>query len=157
MLRYTSAPLAATMELTGHPVVTLFLSANQPDAAVHVYLSEVEADGRVRYVTEGVLRALHRKEAENPVHHATTWPFRNFSRADAAPLQAGRPEKLRFALLPTSWIFQKGSRVRLAIAGADIDHFVQIPHGRPPRLTLHHGGPMASALELPWRVDTRTA
>jgi uncharacterized protein len=35
-------------------------------AAVFVYLSEVEADGRVRYVTDGVLRALHRREAPAP-------------------------------------------------------------------------------------------
>jgi uncharacterized protein len=58
---------------------------------------------------------------------------------------------MRFALLPTSWRFEKGSRVRLAIGGADGDHYVQVPHGRPPVLTLHFGGAHASSLELPWR------
>ena len=63
MLCYTSEPLAADAEVSGHPVVDLWLASSEGDAAVHVYLSEVEADGTIRYVTEGVLRALHRKES----------------------------------------------------------------------------------------------
>jgi hypothetical protein len=33
-----------------------WLEADQPDAAVHVYLEEVEADGRCRYVKQVVGR-----------------------------------------------------------------------------------------------------
>src|SRR3546814_13888207 len=64
MLNFTSAPLDADAEITGHPVADLWVASSQPDAVVHVYLSEIEADGTARYVTEGVLRALHRQEAE---------------------------------------------------------------------------------------------
>ena len=31
----------------------------------------------------------------------------------------GKPERLRFALIPTSWTFARGGRIRIAIAGAD--------------------------------------
>ena len=51
MLRYTSEPLSDDAEVSGHPVVDLWLSSSEGDAAVHVYLSEVEEDGTVRYVT----------------------------------------------------------------------------------------------------------
>jgi hypothetical protein len=34
----------------------------------------------------------------------------------------------------------------------DADHCVQVPHGRPPELTLLRGGERASALELPLRA-----
>ena len=61
--------------------------SSEGDAAVFVYLSEVEADGRVRYVTEGVLRALHRREAPAPPLERRTWPYRTFTRADAAPMR----------------------------------------------------------------------
>ena len=44
----------------------------------------------------------------------------------------GEPQLLKFALLPVAWRFAKGSRIRLSIGGADADHFVQTPHGRPP-------------------------
>jgi hypothetical protein len=52
------------------------------------------------------------------------------------------------ALLPTAWVFGKGSRIRLAIGGADADHYGQVPHGRPPVFTVHRGD---SFLDLPLR------
>ena len=151
MLRYTSEPLSDDAEVSGHPVVDLWLSSSEGDAAVHVYLSEVEEDGTVRYVTEGVLRAIHRKESAPEPRQRWSWPFRTFARADAMPMPKGEPQRLRFALLPTSWTFRRGSRLRLAIAGADADHYAQVPHGRPPLLTIQRGGAMASVLTLPWR------
>ena len=60
--------------------------------------------------------------------------------------------RLRFALLRTAWLFRAGSRIRLAIAGAEMDHSAQAPHGRPPVLTVHRGAAHASAIELPWRT-----
>ena len=64
-------------------------------------------------------------------------------------MPVGEPQLLRFALLPTSWRFAEGSRIRLSIAGADADHFVQTPHGRPPLLTVLSGGERATSLALP--------
>ncbi|MGH7209949.1 MAG: CocE/NonD family hydrolase, partial [Acetobacteraceae bacterium] len=64
--RFASAPLAQDATLAGHAVLTLCFASSEPDAAIHAYLSEVEADGTVRYVTEGLLRALHRRESEPP-------------------------------------------------------------------------------------------
>lgn len=151
MTRWTSAPLEADMAYAGHGLADLWLSSSEPDAAIFVYLSEVEADGSVRYVTEGLLRALHRKESAPPATYRATWPFRSFRREDARPLVPGTPERIRIPLLPTAWTFSKGSRIRLSIAGADADHCVQVPHGRPPALTIRWGGEQASALDLPMR------
>jgi uncharacterized protein len=39
--------------------------------------------------------------------------------------------------------------VRLAISGGDCDHVVQVPHGRPPLLRIHHGTQHPSRLALP--------
>ncbi|CAN7621226.1 CocE/NonD family hydrolase [Bosea sp. LjRoot9] len=149
MLSYTSAPLASAAELAGHGLADLWLQSSEPDAALFVYLTEVEADGTERYVTEGLLRALHRKEAPAPETYVTTWPFRSFSRADAEPLSPGRIERIRIPMLPVAWRFSAGSRIRLSLAGADADHCGQVPHGRPPLLKLAFGGQQASALILP--------
>src|SRR5690606_4636814 len=89
MLSYTSQPLEGAVEIAGHPVVDLWITSSQPDAVLHVYLSEVEPDGTVRYVTEGVLRALHRRETEPQKFQKWSWPFRDFSRAKAEPLVPG--------------------------------------------------------------------
>ena len=102
-----------------------------------------------RYVTEGLLRAIHRAEAPAPRNYRTTWPWRTFARKDAKPMPVGEPQLLRFALLPTAWRFAAGSRIRLSIAGGDADHFVQTPHGRPPLLTVMSGAEKATRLELP--------
>jgi putative CocE/NonD family hydrolase len=146
---FTSEPLEAALEISGHPVVSLWLGSSEPDAAVFVYLSEVEADGTSRYVTEGLLRAIHRAEAPAPSNYRTTWPWRSYARKDARPMPNGGPQQLRFALLPTAWRFSAGSRIRLSLAGGDADHFVQTPHGRPPLLTVLSGGTLASMIELP--------
>ncbi|KWV58673.1 hydrolase [Bradyrhizobium macuxiense] len=149
MLSYTSEPLETAAELAGHGLVELWLSASERDAALFIYLTEVEADGSERYVTEGLLRALHRKEQTAPDAYRTTWPFRSFTRADAAPLHSGVVERIRIPFLPVAWRFSTGSRIRLSIAGADDDHCGQVPHGRPPLLTIFRGGASASRLELP--------
>jgi len=154
MLCYTSAALPAAAEFSGHAIVSLEVSASEPDAALFVYLSEVEPADTVRYVTEGVLRALHRREQPCPPFHQTAWPYHSLARADAVAMPIDQPQRIRFALLPTSWRFSAGSRIRLAIAGADADHYAQIPHGRPPRLVVHRG-PDGSHLELPLRSATR--
>lgn len=143
---YRSEPLEMPLDLVGHAVVTLNLAASEPDAALHLYLSEEERDGTVRYVTEGVLRALHRKLSEAPANYRASWPYRSQNRADAAPLTPGRAEDITIVLVPTAWRFSKYSRIRLSIAGADRDHYGQVPHGRPPVLTIGLG---RSFLELP--------
>ena len=145
---YDSAPFDRDMELTGHVIADLVVASSEADASFLCYLSEIEADGTVRYVTEGLLRALHRKEAPHPPEYVCTWPFRTFRREDAAPLTPGLAERIRIPMLPTSWVFRRGSRLRFSIAGTDADHIKQVPHGRPPVLTLTLG---ASVLDLPLR------
>jgi predicted acyl esterase len=76
--------------------VSLWLASSEPDAAVFVYLAEVEPDGTSRYVTEGVLRAMHRAEAPAPRNYRTTWPWRSFARKAAKPMPPGEPQLLRF-------------------------------------------------------------
>jgi putative CocE/NonD family hydrolase len=145
---YRSEPLDAAVELAGHAVAALRIAVSEPDAALHVYLSEEEPDGTVRYVSEGVLRALHRKLTACPVNYHASWPYRSCNRADAAVLVPGRPEEIAVVLLPTAWRFGAGSRIRLAISGADADHYGQVPHGRPPVFTIGLG---TSSIELPLR------
>ena len=149
MQNFTSAPLTTDFEMTGHAVVSLQVSTSEPDAAIFVYLSEVEADGTVRYVTEGMLRAIHRKETPPPHNYRATWPWRSFARNDAKPMPIGEPQNMRIPMLPISWRFAKGSSIRISISGADGDHFAQTPHGRPPCITLHSGSDAGSMVELP--------
>lgn len=153
-LCFTSAACHEDIEISGHVVAHLKVSASQSDAGFFVYLAEVEADGTVRYITEGHLRALHRKTVDHPDTYVTTWPYRSYTMRDARQLEIGRAETIAVPLLPVSWTLRAGSRLRLSLAGADADHFPQVPHGRPPKLTYLVGGADGCALELPMMART---
>lgn len=148
---FDTPPLPAPLAIAGHVVVNLTVTSSESDAAVFVYLSEVEISGKVRYITEGMLRALHRATAPCPPDYRTTWPFRRHAAADARRLEPGKPERLEFALLPVAWQLAAGSRLRVSIAGADRGHFPQVPAGRPPVLWFSVGGENGSFIELPVR------
>ncbi len=149
MLCYTSAPLDSDTEVTGHPVVTLHLACSERDCALFIYLEDVTPEGQCVYVTEGVFRALHRKIGPNPPTIPATGPTHSFKQADAELMTPGEPVEIAFDLLPTSYLFRQGHRIRVAIAAADSDHFSRTPDGRPPLLTFFRNKIRASRIALP--------
>jgi hypothetical protein len=148
LLTYTTEPLDADVEVTGHPFVTLYVSSSATDGALFAYLEDVTPKGEVRLVTEGQLRALHRKlSTEKPLYDSPA-PFHTYLRKDAEPLEPGEVTQFVFDLLPTSYLFKKGHRIRIAIAGADRDHFELSP-GPPPDLKIYRDALQPSHLVLP--------
>jgi putative CocE/NonD family hydrolase len=148
LLVYQTAPLERALEVTGHPVLTLYLRSSAPDANLIVYLEEVTKAGEVRYVTEGWFRALHRKVQLQPHPHGLPVPVHSFCRADALPLPSGEVAAVSFDLLPTSYLFRIGNRIRLAIAGADAANVLPLSL-EPPEFEVQRGAPYASHLRLP--------
>jgi putative CocE/NonD family hydrolase len=148
LLSYTSQPLKQDLEVTGHPILTLFLSSTTADTTVFAYLEDVDTQGHIVYVTEGELRALHRKLSERNMEHVNGLPHRTFKRRDALPLKPGEVAKLVFDFFPTSYQFKKGHRIRLALAGTDKDHFAVIPD-QSRTLSIFYTANQASHLELP--------
>ncbi len=151
MLSYTSDVLTQDAEITGNCTASLWVSSSATDCAIHVYISEIFPNGEAHYVTEGLLRALHRRESDPPANYQTPGIFRSCTRADAESMPIGEPQLLRFSLLPISWTFLAGSKIRLSLAGADADHCERIPDDRPVRLKFLRGGDNASFVALPLR------
>lgn len=147
-LIYTSEPLSADVEVTGHPILHVFLSANAEDGALFAYLEDVWPDGGVRYVTEGALRLLHRKLARWPLAGDPV-PFRTYRRVDAQPLVPSEVTEVVFDLLPTSYVFRAGHRLRLALAGADAGAFDTPRLVSPLVYDVHRDARHPSRLELP--------
>jgi hypothetical protein len=151
LLTYATPPLARDVRITGHPLVTLYVSSSAVDGNFFVYLEDVEPSGRVNYVTEGMLRALHRKVSDEAPPYACVGPYHSCRRNDAAPLEPGQVATLHFDLLPTSYLFKAGHSIRVGLAGADKDNFV-VPSSPPPTVTVHRSGMFSSHVILP-RVD----
>lgn len=150
---FSTAPLTRDLPLVGHVVANIHLAASQSDCALFLYLSEITEDGEVYYITEALIRARHRKVVASPHNYTTTWPFQSFHEEDAENLTPGKSDWIRFAFLPIAWTLKAGSRLRLSIAGADQEHFPQVPPGRPPRLSITLGGEHGSHIAIP--VATR--
>jgi hypothetical protein len=146
-LSYTSPPLSAPLEVTGHPMVTLYVSADADDATVFVVLEDVAPDKSIHYVTEGSLRALHRGSTKGSPPYRDAVPVRLYDRASAEPLGPDEVVELTFDLLPTSYEFAAGHALRLSIAGIDADYFDPVEGAT--NLRVHRGGKQPSELIVP--------
>ena len=149
LLTYTTAPLEADLEITGHPVVSLFITSTHTDGAFFVYLEDVDENGKVTYLTEGELRALHRRISSEPSPTKLPIPYHTFLRKDALPLKPGEIAELRFALQPLSVLIKKGHRLRVAIAGHDKDTFIRIPAEGVPAISMQRNSRALSRIEVP--------
>jgi putative CocE/NonD family hydrolase len=153
LMTYTSEPLEKAMRITGTPVVSLRLSSTAPDAAIHVYLEDVAPDGRVTYLTEGVLRLLHGGSTQDALPYEHPGPPRSFLRADAAPLHPDEVIRVDLPLFATSVRLAAGHRVRMAIAGHDASTFARYPQDGEAVLTVAYSRVDPSFLELPTAME----
>lgn len=149
VLQYETEPLAAGVEIIGHPVVNLRLDADSRDADVFVYLDRVDTSGRkAEYLSEGMLRASFRGTYPPPFRYLGL-PYRRYFEADRVPLEPGKPEDLRFDLLPLAASLEPGERLRLTIAFSDDDNF-ETPFGDPPpSVRILRGPGSVSWIDLP--------
>jgi len=148
-LSYRSEALTEAMEITGHPIVTLQVRSTHEDGAFYVYLDAEAPDGSIVYITDGQLRALHRKVSADKPPYCTWVPQHSFRKADGAPLIPGEVAELTFGLLPTSALIPQGYRLRVSVAGHDADNFVRHPAEGAPVITLERNTAYASCIDLP--------
>lgn len=101
-LTYDWERLHDELELLGHPRLRLTVTSPHPIAFLSARLCDVFEDGTSALVSRGILNLAHR-----------------LGHADPQPLEPGVPTQVELELEATSWIFEPGHRVRLALAGSD--------------------------------------
>ena len=111
----------------GNPELRLTLSSDQPIANLTAKLCDIHPDGTSQLVTRGTLNLTHRVSSQQP-----------------EALIPGQPIEVVVELEATSWIFEPGHTMRLAIGGADWPNTWPTPH--PVTLTLW---PSTLRLQLP--------
>ena len=143
---------ASAQELIGYPVVHLTVSSGQPEPLLFAYLEQVAPDGKARVLGFGRLAAAYRKEGRAP-YDTMGLPWHTGLTADHAPLMAGKPVEMAFALTPTAKVIPAGQRLRLVVTGADPRqrNLAQIRIDPPPTLRLHLRRGASARLELPLR------
>jgi putative CocE/NonD family hydrolase len=165
-LVYQTAVLDRDVEVTGHPVADLWVASDRADGDFFVYLTDVDESGRSLYVTEGQLRAGWARthpgddQVMGKLHVAPDLPWHGYRKDQylGNPLAGGKVVELRLDLMPTSWLFRKGHRLRVAIAGADAGNFEINPYlcrdNRPEDclrtvVSIEHTKAWPSRVELP--------
>ena len=111
-LTYDWEALDAELEILGHPRVRLTATSPHEVAFLSARLCDVFPDGTSALVSRGILNLTHR-----------------FGHDDPRPLEPGLPTPVELELEVTSWVFEPGHRVRLALAGVDWPNTWPPPHG----------------------------
>lgn len=148
LITFTSLPYKNSLEITGHPIVTLQLSSTHEDGAVFVYL-EVIHRRRVYYLTEGQLRLIHYKESSSSAYK-TPIPYHSFKKAETISLKSNLIYDLRIPLEPISVKLPENCKIRVAIAGADSGNFKHYPEVKhAPSWNIYHNSEYRSSIQLP--------
>jgi len=156
VLLHTSAPLSESMRITGPLLVALQVVSNATDTDFTAKLTDVYPDGTSRLIQDGIIRMRWRNRSpsrENYEH--------------PVPIQPGAKYEIELDLWNSSYVFNKGHRVRVAISSSNAPRFKPNPNlGLPliqeddyePKVaenTLHYGArtyielPLVSASQLP--------
>lgn len=111
VLVFTTDPLKEPVEVTGRVTVSLYASSSAVDTDFTAKLSDVYPDGRSMLLTDGIIRARHRK---------------SFEREEF--LKPGTVYEFEIDLWSTAIVFNKGHRIRLAISSSNYPRFDANPN-----------------------------
>jgi putative CocE/NonD family hydrolase len=160
VLTFTTAPLQNDIEVTGPIVLKLFASSTAIDTQFVVKLSDqLPQDEAARAkgeqpgfvpASKGWLKASHREK--DTARSTDLRPF--YTHTNPQPLTPGEIYEFDIEVLPMSYTFKKGHRIRLEIANSDsplTDGIFAHPY-HPTQMgtdTLHHDAKHASCIMLP--------
>ena len=132
-LVFTGEPLPDGLSIVGTAHLELSLQPLQTDAAqrlptdavVFAYLEEVDPiTSRVRYITEGNIRAAHPVTSTGDTRPGAFDPIRrSFYSTDMQPLDSSAASTVHVVLEPVAYQIRAGNKLRLSLAGADVDNF----------------------------------
>ncbi len=100
-LVYDSGPLVKPLQIIGSAGVRLKVRSTSPQVSWSVRLEDVSPDGKVALVTGSLINSSQRADRLAPSH-----------------VVPGRPYNLALELQFTTWTFQPGHRIRLAISNS---------------------------------------
>jgi putative CocE/NonD family hydrolase len=142
VLVFTTQPLSAPLEVTGHVFAQLCVSTDVPDTDFLARLCDVYPDGRSINICEGILRARYR---------------RSFTEGEF--LTPGKLYRLAIDLWSTSVIFNKGHRLRVHVTSSSAPAYDPNPNTDEPlrwsdrfevaHTSIHMAPGFPSYIELP--------
>lgn len=128
-LTFDTAPVAEDFVLAGRLLVRLKAAINATDANLKVRMYDVAPDDAATLITDGELKASHRRSHEKP-----------------APVTPGEVTAFPIELWPMHWRFRAGHRLRLQLSGGESTQYVPEPGRVTVTVSLGRGG---TSVEIP--------
>lgn len=142
ILRFTTEPLAADLELMGPIEARIHASSSAPDTDFTVTLCDVFEDGTVNTIQDGIVRARYRDGLDSP-----------------SPIEPGRVYEYAISLCATSYVVARGHQLRVDVSSSNFDRFDRNPNTGEPFATatatvpadqcIHHDADRPSHVLLP--------
>lgn len=170
-LTYTSAPMSADTEVTGHPIINFWVSSSADAADFFVYLEDVDENGEAVLVSDGLVGGNYHRLVDNDeivmgggsgINVLPELPWHGFKKSnyDDEVFRGGKVVPIVIDFKPVSWVFKKGHSVRVSIALADWPTFRLHPRLSPnndprnpanvvPTITIYRGADRPSKVTLP--------
>ena len=170
-LTYTTDALKVDTEVTGYPIVDIYVSSTADTGDFYFYLEDVDESGDALLVTEGQLNASFANLYDNDamilggtkgidVLPNLPWHGYETSEKNDQVFADGNIVELKLDLMPTSWVFKEGHSIRLSIACANNEIFELTPSLAPnndandtenicPDITIYRDSRHPSKITLP--------
>lgn len=151
-IHFLMPPLEHALTITGHPIISLYVSAEVDDFDLVVFLEDIRPDGYAQYLTEGTINSRYR-QVQQPSLDYMGLPFRRGYSQDVSPSPKDSIFLLEFDLHPTSYTFLPGHSLRITITGADMHNLETTVYDPAPLIKIYHSPQYPSALILPVVTD----
>jgi hypothetical protein len=139
-----SLPLSQDLEVTGHPLASLWLSPLSSDVEISIVLAVDLNDGQQRYVSGAMLKVSHRWQSKPPVNHLGL-PWLN-QRNFASSQEASDPILVEVDLQPVAVRLSAGSTLTLMVTAIKPSNK---GGGNPIPLEIYQREGFRSSLQLP--------
>jgi predicted acyl esterase len=151
-LKYQSAPMVENTEIAGPILLDLYASCRGTDMNLVVSLFDVDPNGNEAHLTDGYLKASHRKlDAKK----SKPW-FAVYTHTNPEPLTPGQVYHLSINLNPIACLFKAGHKILLKIRSADDApgdltqvRMYHLYSQTPNTVTVYHNARYPSNLLLP--------
>jgi predicted acyl esterase len=144
-LTWRTPTLAAPLTLTGPMALHLLAESSAVNTDWHVKVSDVAPDGAESIVTQGALRASHRRLDEK--RSTETRPYH--TNTEPQPLEPGKAYPFEVEVWPTGYQFAKGHKLQIRLTSSNL------PTHLPGTFRVDAANPAANAFEpLPPATNT---
>jgi uncharacterized protein len=137
-LTFRTAPVKRPLRLAGPLALRLVASSTATDTDWHVKLADVAPDGTETFITEGALRASHRR-----LDRRRSRPGRPYhTHTDPRPVEPGRFYGYDVEIWPTAYELAPGHRLQVRLTSTDLPtHF-------PGAIAFERDSPQDARLEV---------